>query len=200
MCKISYTYTNKAKIVMYLMLVAAGILRLVLVTEIKVYDIEGYEVYLLPTYLYYFVLFAILTGIFFGYKFFYSLFDENMITYCNVLFNRSKSMAMNDIKFADFGRKGVALYDHINPEKGEQPTLYLPFFRLGIPEAISVNNFFERLIDKKGVVVKKRFEILPGYSKLWSILSLIYAFISFCIMIVCLQPLYTVIILYMSHH
>ena len=106
MYKISYTYTNKAKIVMYLMLVAAGILRLVLVTEIKVYNIEGYEVYLLPTYLYYFVLFAILTGIFFGYKFFYSLYDENMITYYNVLFNRSKSMAMDDIKFADFGRKG----------------------------------------------------------------------------------------------
>ena len=42
MYKISYTYTNKAKIVMYLMLVAAGILRLVLVTEIKVYNIEGY--------------------------------------------------------------------------------------------------------------------------------------------------------------
>ena len=70
MYKISYTYTNKAKIVMYLMLVAAGILRLVLVTEIKVYNIEGYEVYLLPTYLYYFVLFTILTGIFLDINFF----------------------------------------------------------------------------------------------------------------------------------
>ena len=44
MYKISYTYTNKAKIGMYLMLVAAGILRLVLVTEIKVYNIEGKNV------------------------------------------------------------------------------------------------------------------------------------------------------------
>ena len=92
MYKIPYTYTNKSKIVFYLMISAYFILRLILMVQIKVYNLEGYEVFLLPTILYYLTIFIVLTAIFFGYKFFFTTYNEETITYHNILLKRAASI------------------------------------------------------------------------------------------------------------
>lgn len=197
--KIPYTYTNKAKQVFYFMIIAFLILRLALMAEIYFFHLEGYQVYLLPTFFYYLILFALITGLFFGYKFFFTLYDEQKITYHNLLLRRSVTLSFSEIGYARFGRKGISLYRNISPEPKERPDLYIPFFRLGIIQAIPVNAFFETLIEKKktqNIHIEKTFTVLPGYTKIWNFVSLGYALLSFCLLIVAMEPLYTIIVLF----
>ena len=199
--KIPYTYTNKSKQVFYLMIVALLILRLILMGEIYFFDLKGYDVYLLPTVLYYLVLFIIVTGIFFGYKFFFTLYDEEKIVYCNLLLKKSSSIDFSEIAFARFGRRGIALYRSPSPGEKNKPDLFIPFFRFGIIQAIPVNAFFETLIEKRktqDLQIEKEFKVLPGYTRIWNLVSLVYAFLSFCLLIVAMEPLYTVIVLFQN--
>ena len=200
MYKIPYTYTNKSKIIFYLMLLAFFILRLVLMVQIKTYNLEGYEVFLLPTILYYLIIFVVLTGIFFGYKFFFTTYDEKTITYHNILLKRSASIQIDEIKYARFSKNGVHLYRKEHPVSTDQPDFTIPFFRLGIIAAVPINNFFERLIERKTIRIEKQFKVLPGYSKAWTLLAVLYAFLTFCILIISMQPLYTIIILFQTFH
>lgn len=200
MYKIPYTYTNKSKIVFYLMILAYFILRLILMTQIKAYNLEGYEVFLLPTILYYLTIFIVLTAIFFGYKFFFTTYNEETITYHNILLKRATSIQLDDVRYAVFSKSGVRLYKTDSPAPSDKPDFTIPFFRLGIIDAVPINNFFERLIDRNTIRVEKQFKVLPGYSKAWTILALVYAFLTFCILIISMQLLYTVIILFQTFH
>lgn len=200
MYKIPYTYTNKSKIVFYLMVLAYFVLRLILMIQIKVYKLEGYEVFLLPTILYYLIIFIVLTGIFFGYKFFFTTYNEDTVTYHNILLKRSASIQLDEVRCAIFGKNGVHLYKTDTPDSAEKPDFTIPFFRLGIIDAVPINNFFERLISRNTIRIEKHFKVLPGYSKSWTILALVYAFLTFCILIISMQLLYTVIILFQTFH
>ena len=200
MYKIPYTYTNKSKTVFYLMISAYFILRLILMVQIKVYNLEGYEVFLLPTILYYLTIFIVLTAIFFGYKFFFTTYNEETITYHNILLKRAASIQLDDVRYAIFGKNSVRLYKTNSPAPSDKPDFTIPFFRLGIIDAVPINNFFERLISRNTIRVEKQFKILPGYSKSWTILALVYAFLTFCILIISMQLLYTVIILFQTFH
>lgn len=195
---IPYTCTNKAKLLFYVMIVALCLLRLTIIIQIKAYDLEGYQVYLLPTLLYYGILLVVITALFFGYKFFYTIYDEENIVYHNALFKKTRSMEFDQIKYARFGRRGVQLYSVCAPDKKAKPDLFIPFFRLGIIEAIAANDFFENLIDRKGIVIEKTFKVLPGYSKPWNLISALYALLTICMLIISMEPLYTIIVLYQS--
>lgn len=196
MNKIFYTFTNKSKFLFYLMILVLCLLRLALMIEIKIFQLEGYQVFLLPTIVYYFVLFALITGLFFGYKFFFAEYDDHKISYRNLLLNRSRTISFDSVKKIRFGKKGIHFYDCAAPSRDSRPLLFIPFFRLGIVDAISVNDFFETVLDRGTISVEKTFKVLPGYSKPWTLLSLFYAFLSFCMLIICAEPLYTVIVLF----
>lgn len=198
MFRINYVYTNKSKIILYLMIVALLLIRATVVFQIKIYQLEGYEVYLLPTLLYNLVLFAIITAVFFGYKFFFTEYNTDTVTYHNVLFNRSRSINLNQVRHIRFGKTGVHLYRCAAPKKKEKADLFIPFFRLGIIDAISINRFFETLIACPDFTVEKTFKVLPGYSKPWTLVSMLYALLAFCFLIICMEPLYTVIVLFHS--
>ncbi len=200
MYKIPYTYTNKSKIIFYLMLLAYFVLRLILMVQIKAYHLDGYEVFLLPTILYYLIIFIVLTAVFFGYKFFFTTYDETTITYHNILRKRATSISLTEVQYAVFSKNGVHLYKTAAPDADAKPDLTIPFFRLGIIDAVPINHFFERLLARDTIRVEKQFKILPGYSKAWTLLSLFYAFLTFCILIISMQPLYTVIILFQTFH
>ena len=198
MHKISYTYTNKAKIILYLMIVALCLLRLTLLVQIKLYRLEDYEVYLLPSLLYYFIIISVFTLCFFGYKFFYTVYNDHEITYCSVLRNKKYSITLDHIGFVRFDRRGIFLCEDAAHGDRESCLLFIPFFRFGIIDALSVNSFFEFLLTQEHIQIQKTFKVLPGYGKSWMILSLLYSLISFCLLIVSMEPLYTVIVLYQT--
>lgn len=198
MSTIPYTCTNKAKFLFYIMIMVLGLLRLTIIVQIKIYSLEDYEVYLLPTLFYYSLLFAIITGLFFGYKFFYTTYDDDKIVYHNVLFKKTATIHFQQIKYALFSKRGIYLYKTSSPVKGSKADMFIPFFRLGLIQAIPVNDFFETLIEKRHIAIKKTFKVLPGYTKSWNLVSMGYALLTICMLIICLEPLYTVIVLYQS--
>lgn len=198
MSRVKYVYTSKSKLILYLMLVALLLIRTTVVVQIKIYELKGYEVYLLPSFLYTFVLFSIITAVFFGYKLFFAEYNDTTVTYHNILLNRNRSIELKSIRYVLFSRTGIRFYHNSVPSKDERADLFIPFFRLGIIDAVSVNGLFEALIAHPDIKVEKTFKVLPGYSKPWVIVSMLYALLAFCVLIICMEPLYTVIVLFES--
>lgn len=83
--------------------------------------------------------------------------------------------------------------------KTKKPVFFLPFFRGGIIEAVDANDFYLFLRAKTGLSVSKTFKVLPGYSKRWMAVSILYAFLAIAVFINCNTPVYTIIILYQNH-
>ena len=112
------------------MIVALLILRLILMGEIYFFDLKGYDVYLLPYG-------SVLSGAIyhcyrylFGYKFFFTLYDEEKIVYCNLLLKKSSSIDFSEIAFARFRpQRHSALPQPLSRRKGQAGSVY-PVFSL----------------------------------------------------------------------
>ncbi len=191
---ISYRYTNSMKQILILFIMLYFLLRLVVMGEIVFFNIPGYEVNILLTILLYALIFAVLISFLLGYKFCYTLYDDETITYYNRLSRKDKSIEMKDVKKIVFGKKGVEFFD------GEEGNLllYIPFFRGGIVDALEINKFYTKMKERGNIHLIKDFTTLPGYGKGWWLLKMLYAFIAILIFLNCFTPLATVIILYQN--
>ncbi len=198
MKKIPYTFSTKSKQIFYFTIIAYFLLRLIVIAEIKLFHVEGYEVYLSLSLLYYALIFAAVTLLFFGYKFFFTLYDETTVTYHNRFLRKSRSIQLSEVRFARLDTWGIHLYRQETPQPGEKEDFFIPFFRMGVIRAIPVNGFFEQLIAAPQIRIEKTFKVLPGYTKKWQLVSILYAFLAICMLLVCSTPLYAVIILYQN--
>ncbi|MGC2873288.1 hypothetical protein ACPW7J_11775 [Ihubacter sp. rT4E-8] len=198
MKKIPYTFSTKSKQIFYFVIMFYFLLRLTVIVEMKLFQVEGYIVYLSLTLLYYAVIFAAVTFIFFGYKFFSTIYDDNAVTYQNHILRRSRTIQLSEIHFARLDTWGIHLFREETPNSNSKPALTIPFFRMGVIRAIPVNDFFELLIAQPQIKIEKKFKVLPGYTKKWQFISILYAFLAICMLLVCMTPLYTVIVLYQS--
>ena len=198
MKKIPYIFSTKSKQIFYFTIMIYFLLRLIVIVEIKLFHVEGYQVYLGLSLFYYALIFAAVTLLFFGYKLFYTLYDDNTVTYHNRLLRRSYSIPLSEVRFARLDTRGIHLYRSETPQPSEKADLFIPFFRLGVIRAIPVDGFFQQLIAAPQIRVEKTFKVLPGYTKKWQLVSVIYAFLAICMLLVCATPLYTVIVLYQS--
>lgn len=196
--KLRYTYTNKAKILFYFTILFFFLLRLAINVQIRLYDVEGYQIYLLPTILYYALIFFALTLLFFAYKKFYTLYDGQRITYVNQLLRRSRSIAVEEIRFARMDTLGIYLYRQASPAKEDKADLFIPFFRFGIIDVFSADTFFRFLIDQPHIRVEKKFKILPGYTNKWRWVSILYAVLAICMLLASSTYLQTIIVLYQA--
>ena len=202
MKKISYRYTNSMKQILFIMGLIYFFLRMVVMAEIIIFKIPGYyeNVNIPLTIVFYAVLFAVLFLIFMGYKFFLSTYDENSVTYYNRFLRKERSMPFSQARLAVFGSRGVSFYaSEDGNETGEHPIFFIPFFRGGIIDAIEINDFFKDLKAREDIKVIKKFSVLPGYSKKWYILKIIYGFLAVIALVQCSTPLYVVIILFQNH-
>lgn len=199
MKKINYIFTNKAKFLLYIMSMVYFALMLIVSIQIKIYDIEGYEVYLLPTILYYILIFGAVTFVFWCFKFFYTTYDDEKITYHNRIIRSETTVNFDDIRHVIFDKKGVKFYKTLNPALEDKADLFIPFFRLGLIDAISINELFEKVINIEHIKVEKKFKVLPGYTKKWRIVSMIYSILACSVLILCITPLQTIITLFSVH-
>lgn len=198
MKKIPYTFSTKSKQIFYFTIMAYFLLRLVVIVEIKLFRLDGYEVYLGPSLLYYLLIFAAVTFLFFGYKLFFTMYDDKSVTYYNQITRKSYSIQLSDVHFARLDTRGIHLYREADPQPDAKADLFIPFFRMGVIRAIPVDGFFKQLIAAPQIRIQKTFKVLPGYTKKWQLVSIIYAFLAICMLLVCMTPLYTVIVLYQS--
>jgi hypothetical protein len=161
---------------------------------------DYYEAMNFPvTIIIYLLLIFVMYKFFVGYKFFGCMYDDNQITYSNTLLHKSSTINIKDAGEAWFGGKGVEFYKARNgKEQGDVSLFYIPFFRGGIVEAVSLDAFFKQLKGDEQIRVIKDFTVLPGYTKKWKLVTAIYlllAIIAFCNTV---TPIQAMVVLYMN--
>lgn len=198
MNKISYTYTNNMKQIFFSIFMLYFVLRLIVIFQIEMYKLEGYyeNLMIIPSILLYLAIFAVILCILLGYKFFGSVYDENTLTYTNRITKRSKSIDLNEVKLAVFDKKNIRLY---KTDDQASEAFVIPLFRCGISNAVDVDRFFRMMKDRNDVRVVKTFAVLPGYTKPWRILKIVYGFLAVAALFNLSTPLYTIIILFQNH-
>ena len=201
MNRITYRYTNLAKQALILSLILYFIMRAIIMVQIVVYRLDGYyEATNVPlTILMYGAIFAVLILLLRSYTFCYAIYGKDKVTYYNRLLRREKSFSLTDARLAVFDSHGVKFFaeEHADPRK-DRPLFFLPFFRGGIVEAISIDRFFRTLKDRDDILVVKTFQALPGYAGPWKILTIVYAFIAAVVFMNCSTPLTVIIVLFQS--
>lgn len=195
---IKYTFSTKSKQIFGILVFVYFLLRFLVLVEIKAFHLEGYTVYLIPSIIYYGIIFAGIWIVFLGYRLFYTEYDENKITYYNTLMKKSYSASWEDVRFVRFDTNGIHFFDSYSDDAGATELLRIPYFRLGVIRAIPVNDLFEKLIENPNIKVQKTFKVLPGYTKKWRVISMVYALFCVCMLILCRTPLYTVLILFQN--
>ncbi len=201
MNKIQYHYSHTAKQAFILTLLIYTFLRFLIMTEIIIYKIDKYyEATNVPlTILLYVVLFTLLICLFCSHKFCYSTYDDDTLTYRNSLLRKSKTLQLSSVKAAVFDTMGVKFYTAEHGSSEDKPDFFLPFFRGGIVQALQIDKFYKKMKADENIRVYKSFKVLPGYTKKWKILAVIYGFLAVITFMSCATPLTVVIVLFQSH-
>jgi hypothetical protein len=107
---------------------------------------------------------------------------------------------LSDAKLAVFDTFGIKFYAdaNINPNT-DKPIFFFPFFRGGIVEAVSLNNFYKAMLEREDMQVIKNFRVLPGYTKKWKIVSFIYAIFAVVLGSSLATPIATIITIFQNH-
>ena len=202
MKRIHYRYTNLPKQILIFAALAYVVMLAVIMAEIAIFKLEGFyeNTNFVLTPLLYAVYFAVLFCLLRQHKFFYGEYNENTLIYHNKLLRKELSFNLSDAKLAVFDTFGIKFYASTDIVPGtDKPLFFFPFFRGGIIEAISLNNFYKALLEREDLQVIKNFKVLPGYTKKWRIVSFIYAFIAVLLCSSLATPLATIITIWQNH-
>ena len=200
--RITYTYPNIMRQIMYLVIIFYTLLHCGVMTEILVFRIEGYyeNVRILPTYLLYALAFAVEIALFFGYKFCYSTYDSKTLTYHNRLLHREKTLDLTKVKFAIFDKFCVKFYDKTTVDSDHDiPIFRIPFYRLGFIDAVEIDRLYKMLCARGDVGVAKTYKKLLGYSNPWKLLILFYGIFIYAFLVNCVTPVTAFLVLWQSH-
>ena len=192
---ISYRYTNTFKQFLLIICMIYFLLCAAIVCEVVIFDVPGYEVNVIGALFLYAAIFVLLAMIFIGYKFFYTLYDDDTIIYYNKLLKKEYSANFADIKKVVLHKRGVSFYAD---STSTTAALYIPFFRGGIIDALEIDKFYRFLKAKEGIDVVKEFTVLPGYGKGFTVLKVVYVFLSAYVLLLCATPLVAVIVLFQN--
>lgn len=202
MKRIHYRYTNLPKQILIFAALAYVVMLAIIMGEVALFKLEGFyeNTNFLLTIPLYIVYFAVLFCLLRQHKFFYGEYDENTLVYHNKFLRKERSFNLSDAKLAIFDTFGIKFYASvdINPS-ADKPLFFFPFFRGGIIEAISVNNFYKELMTREDMQVIKNFKVLPGYTKKWRIVSFIYAFIAVLLCSSLATPIATIVTIWQNH-
>ncbi len=192
---ISYRYTNTFKQFFLIVCMLYFLLCAAVIAEVVIFNVPGYEVNIIGGLFLYTAIFALLLLIFLGYKFCYTLYDDETIIYYNKLLKKERSIDIASINKVVLGKKGVNIYANNDLENS---AFYIPFFRGGIIEAIEIDKFYRKMKETEGIEVIKEFTVLPGYGKGFTALKVGYVFITAYMLLLCATPLAAVIVLFQS--
>ncbi len=170
--KIKYYYTSMSKQVFFILLALLIVARAVVFMEVILFNINNYSTTynLEVAFFVQFVFLLITIFFFFGYKYFTAEYDENNIVYTNKILRSKNKVELKDIQKAVLGKRGISLYT--DPQK--KPCFFLPFFRLGVVSPVGVDGFY-KILKTKGILIEKKFTILPGHGRYKKIFSVFYS-------------------------
>ncbi len=192
---ISYRYTNSMKQIFLVSCMLNFLLSFIMVIQIEVFNVPGYEVNTFVAIAFYSIVLIALAMILFGYKFCYSLYDDETVIYFNKLLRHERSIDLANVKKIVLGKKGVNFYTE---ETSQESAMYIPFFRGGVIEAIEIDKFYRKMKEREDMTVIKEFKILPGYGKVWTAIKVGYLFLAGFMLLSCATPLAVVIVLFQN--
>lgn len=202
MKRINYRYTNLPKQILIFAALAYVVMLAVIMAEIAIFKLEGFyeNTNFVLTPILYIVYFAVLFCLLRQHKFFYGEYDENTLIYHNKFLRKKLSFNLSDAKLAVFDTFGIKFYANADIVPGtDKPFFFFPFFRGGIIEAVSVNNFYKTLLEKEDIQVIKNFKVLPGYTKKWKIVSFIYAIFAVILGSSLATPIAAIVTIWQNH-
>lgn len=171
MYRIRYYYSSMSKQFFILSVMAFLVVRLAL------FFVGGFAqyAYVVPTVLLYAVILLLCAFFLMGWRFFYSEFDENTLTYHNALQKKKTALDLDLVTRAEFSKSGISLFCD-----GENaPRLTIPMWRFGVISPVGVENF-QNLMKNRGVPVEQSYRVLPGFgpaSRWIGRIYLIFAFV-----------------------
>lgn len=202
MKKIQYHYTNIAKQVFFIVCFIYVALNFTVMMEIAIFKLDKYyEAMNVPiTIILYVSILIFLIVLFISYKFCYSVYDEHHITYYNRLLKGQRELYYSQARVAVFSTMGVKFYSSDEAaQANKKPLFFLPFFRFGKIEPIHINNFYKLLKGNETIKVIKKFKVLPGYSKKWTFVTILYGILAVVFFMNCATPITVIILLFQNH-
>lgn len=200
MNRITYRSSSLPRQTVLLSLFLYFIMRAIIMAQIVIYKLEGYDVNIPLTILLYLVIFAVLIFLLRTPKYWYSMYTKEKVTYYNRLLRKETTFHFADAKLAVFDTMGVKFFAEQDADpKNDKPLFMIPFFRGGIVEAVPIDRFFRMLKERDDLLVVKTFKVLPGYTHKWKFLSVFMAFITAAIIMNCATPLTVIIVLFQAH-
>ena len=200
--RITYNYPTIVRQIMYLTIFFYALLHYGVMAEIMIFKVEGYyeNVRPLMTLLIYLVVFAVIIGLFFGYKFCYSEYDAKTQTYHNRLLRKEKTLDLTQVRFAIFDRFGVKFYNTTTVDSDKDtPIFRIPFYRLGFVNAVEIDRLYRFLAARGDVGVVKTYKTLIGYSNPWKLLIVFYGIFVYAFLVNCITPVTAFLVLWQSH-
>lgn len=194
--KIKYYYSAMSKQVFILIMISLIVTRFILFVQIMKYNINDYagNFNIGATLILYLLYLFICVFFFIVYKFFFTIFDENSVTYCNKLLRKEKTINLNLVEKAHLTKRGIYLYE----KNKEKASFYLPFFRGGVISPVGVDNFY-KLLKTKNIQIQKDFATLPGQGKKWKWVAIMYTCLALLTLAPATQTLALVVAIFKSH-
>lgn len=197
--KVHYVNTSLPKQFFLFMVLIYIILRLTIVLQIIFYEITKYsnQMNIPLTLILMFALLLLLIFLIIGHRFFSIEYDENQIVYKK--FNKiAVSINIDEISRAIFDKKNIKFYKNSEADP-ENPSLTIPLFKFGKVAAIEMNNFYNFIKSIDGIMIEKRFKVLPGYDKKQKYISALYIFLAVCVFINYATPIKAIVVLLQAH-
>ena len=197
MNKITYTFTNGMKQIFLGMFGLYYVLQFIVMLMVKLFNIKGSaeQIMLVPSLLMYGGVFILLYALLISYKSCFSYYDDSTLTYENRITKKKRSIALDDIRVAIFDKRDIKLYKSASATDSDKPDFVIPFYRMGIPNAVEVDKFFRLMKNNPNVRVAKNFKVLFGYSKPWKFLKAVYALLAIAAFTNLSIPFYTIVVL-----
>ena len=197
--KVHYVNTSLPKQFFLFMVLIYIILRLTIVLQIIFYEITKYsnQMNIPLTLILMFALLLLLIFLVIGHRFFSIEYDENQIVYKK--FNKiAGSINIDEISRAIFDKKNIKFFKNSEADP-ENPSLTIPLFKFGKVAAIEMNNFYNFIKSIDGIMIEKRFKVLPGYDKKQKYISALYIFLAVCVFINYATPIKAIVVLLQAH-
>lgn len=172
MKKIRYYYSSMSKQVFLILLTLLVSVRFFIFHLIVTLDIlSSASLYNVPATVAMNISYLILCSLLiFGFKLFYTEFDEVQVIYHNLLLRKKVQLSLDIVDKAVLTKRGIYLY--ING--CQTHAMRIPFFRLGLISPVGVDEFY-KLLKSKDITIEKQFVTLPGYGKSKKIVPTVYS-------------------------
>ena len=203
MNKLTYTYTNVPKQLLFYICAFYLVLRSIMDIQIVVYQVEGYADKIdLPLALVinvlFFALWLLLSN---GHKVCYTEFDSEKAIYRNRFLRTQKEFRFENAQAVFFDKKGIRFFAHKEDAADKNKAIFfIPFFRDGKINAIEHKRFYDMLKDREAAigdtdrfVVYRSYKEVPGYGRKWKYVSFAYACLDVLLALNCFTPIAVII-------